>query len=202
MLNLSTLVAASLLGTVAIPSNQPASAATDVAPQVALRSIAPEPAAEPRFICKGCNDNETAALQFFQDKGIRDKNALATILGNIKQESTFVPNICEGGARTTYQGCRAGGFGLIQFTSSDRYYGLGAFAKRFGGDPASLETQLNYILTEPQWLRIQQRMQTPGKSIDRYMAYAYSWIGWGIHGARTNYAYDYARRLVLSDSDS
>jgi hypothetical protein len=202
MLSLSTLVAVSLFGTVATPLNQPASVVTDKTPQVALQTIAPEPTPEPRFICKGCTENENAALNFFQDKGIRDRNALATILGNIKQESTFVPNICEGGARTTYHGCRVGGFGLIQFTSSDRYHGLGTFAKRVGGDPASLDVQLNYILTEPQWLRIQQRMQTPGKSIDRYMAYAYSWIGWGIHGARTNYAYDYANRLVLSESNS
>lgn len=201
MLNLSTLVAASLLGAVAIPVGPSVSESTDKT-QVAIQKIAPEPTPEPRFICKGCNDNENAALKFFQDKGIRDRNALATILGNIKQESTFVPNICEGGARTSYHGCRSGGFGIIQWTSSDRFYGLGQFAAKTGGSPASLETQLNYILEEPQWLRIQQRMQTPGKSIDRYMAYAYSWIGWGIHGARTNYAYDYANRLVLSSSDS
>lgn len=201
MLNLTTLVAVSLLGTAAapltlsLPSNQ-----TEV--RVAIREIAPEPTLEPRFICKGCNENEKAALDFFQNKGIKDKNALATIMGNIKQESTFVPNICEGGARTTYQNCRVGGFGLIQFTSADRFYGLGAFARRTGGDPSSLETQLNYIFEEPQWLRIQEKMRAPGKSIDHYMAYAYSWLGWGIHGARTSYAYDYSRRLVLTRTES
>lgn len=201
MLNLTTLVAVSLLGTAATPLTQPLFS-PNTEERVAIREIAPEPTPEPRFICKGCNENEKAALKFFQDKGIKDKNALATIMGNIKQESTFVPNICEGGARTTYQNCRAGGFGLIQFTSADRFYGLGTFAKRIGGDPSSLETQLNYILQEPQWLRIQERMRVPGNSIDRYMAHAYSWIGWGIHGARTQYAYDYARRLVLTGSES
>ena len=40
-------------------------------------------------------------------------------------------------------------------------------------------------------------MKTPGKSIDRYMNYAYNWIGWGIHGARTSYAYEYANRFIL-----
>ena len=30
---------------------------------------------------------------------ITDRNALATILGNIKQESNFTANVCEGGAR-------------------------------------------------------------------------------------------------------
>ena len=44
--------------------------------------------------------------------------------------------------------------------------------------------------------RIEDRMKMPGKSIDSYMDYAYSWIGWGYHGARTSYAYDYANRLI------
>lgn len=208
MLSLTTFAASTLLATVPVPSSLPptGSAAVTIATNTAQPTAIAEPTVEQpkerRYTCKGCNSNETTALNFFQDKGITDKNALATILGNIKQESTFIPNICEGGARTTYERCRAGGFGLIQFTSSDRYYGLGSFAKRVGGDPSSLDTQLNYILEEPQWLRIQERMKTPGKPIDRYMAYAYSWIGWGIHGARTSYAYDYARRLVPATPES
>jgi hypothetical protein len=149
-------------------------------------------------MCKGCNEHENATLAFFQDRGIKDKNALATIMGNIRQESTFVPNICEGGARTSYGGCGRG-YGLIQWTSSNRYYGLGDFARKKGVNPSSLHTQLNYLITEIQWQRIENRMKTPGKTIDRYMNYAYSWIGWGHHGARTSYAYDYARRLVETD---
>jgi hypothetical protein len=54
------------------------------------------------------------------------------------------------------------------------------------------------MLSEPQWKQIESRMKTPGRSIDSYMNNAYSWIGWGIHGARTSYAYDYAKKLVLS----
>jgi hypothetical protein len=149
-----------------------------------------------RLICKGCNDNENSTLAFLQDKGITDKNALATIMGNIRQESTFVPNICEGGARTSYGGC-GGGYGLIQWTSSNRYYGLGDHARRLGSSPSTLSAQLSYMLTETQWKQIENRMKTPGKSIDRYMDYAYSWIGWGHHGARTYYAYDYAKRFTL-----
>jgi hypothetical protein len=57
-----------------------------------------------RLICKGCNDNENRTLAFLQERGITDRNALATIMGNIRQESTFVPNICEGGARIDYNG--------------------------------------------------------------------------------------------------
>jgi hypothetical protein len=163
--------------------------------KTAIREVAPEKPKERKLICKGCNLNENATLAFFQDIGIKDRNALATIMGNIRQESTFVPNICEGGSRTSWGNC-GGGYGLIQWTSSDRYYGLGAFARKYGGSPSSLDTQLRYLTNEVQWQRIKTRMKTPGKTIDRYMNYAYSWIGWGHHGARTSYARDYASRLI------
>ena len=163
--------------------------------KTATKEVAPEKPKEKRLICKGCNEHENATLAFFQDRGIKDRNALATIMGNIRQESTFVPNICEGGSRTQYHHCGRG-YGLIQWTSADRYYGLGDFAKKFGGSPSSLQTQLGYLTTEVQWKRIEDRMKTPGKSINRYMDYAYSWIGWGIHGARTSYAHEYASRLI------
>ena len=164
--------------------------------KTATKEVALPKPKEKRLICKGCNEHENATLAFFQERGIKDRNALATIMGNIRQESTFVPNICEGGARTSYHGCRWGGYGLIQWTSANRYHGLGEFARKYGGSPSSLETQLRYLTTEVQWQRIVDRMKTPGKSIDRYMNYAYSWIGWGHHGARTSYAYDYANRLI------
>ena len=162
-------------------------------PSVAIREVEKPK----RFVCKSCNTNEQRTLAFLQDKGIRDKNALATILGNIRQESTFVPNVCEGGARTSFGGCRSGGYGLIQWTCDSRYHGLGKHANRIGKDPSTLDAQLSYMLTEGQWKRIESRMKTPGKSIDRYMNYAYSWIGWGHHGARTSYAHDYARKFTL-----
>jgi hypothetical protein len=163
--------------------------------KTAILEVAPPKPKEKRLICKGCNEHENATLVYFQDRGIKDRNALATIMGNIKQESMFVPNICEGGSRTSWNNCGRG-YGLIQWTSANRYYGLGDFAKKFGGSPSELHTQLRYLTTEVQWQRIEDRMKTPGKSIDRYMNYAYSWIGWGIHGARTSYAYEYASKLI------
>jgi hypothetical protein len=150
---------------------------------------------EKKLICKGCSNIEQDALDYFQDIGIKDRNALATIMGNIKQESTFQSNVCEGGSKTSYRNCY-GGYGLIQWTSANRYYGLGDFAKKYGGSPSSLQTQLRYLTNEVQWQRIEEKMKTPGKSINRYMDYAYSWIGWGHHGARTSYARDYASRLI------
>jgi len=163
--------------------------------KTATKEVAPEKPKEIRLICKGCNENENQTLAFLQEEGITDRNALATIMGNIKQESGFVPNICEGGSRTSWSGCGRG-YGLIQWTSANRYYGLGAFAKKYGGSPSSLHTQLRYLTNEVQWQRIADRMKTPGKSINSYMNYAYSWIGWGIHGARTHYAHQYANRLI------
>ena len=163
--------------------------------KTAIREVAPEKPKEKRLICKGCNEHENATLVFFQERGVKDRNALATIMGNIRQESTFIPNICEGGSRTSWSNC-GGGYGLIQWTSANRYYGLGDFAKKYGGSPSELHTQLRYLTTETQWQRIEDRMKTPGKSINRYMDYAYSWIGWGHHGARTSYAHDYANRLI------
>ena len=163
--------------------------------KTATKEVAPDKSKDKRLICKGCNENENVALNYFQDIGITDKNALATIMGNIRQESTFVPNVCEGGSRTNYRNCY-GGYGLIQWTSANRYYGLGDFAKKYGGSPSSLQTQLRYLTNEVQWKQIENRMKKNGRSIYSYMNDAYSWIGWGIHGARTSYAHDYASRLV------
>jgi len=167
-----------------------------VVEETATKEVAePEKPKEKRLICKGCNENENLTLAFLQEQGITDRNALATIMGNIKQESMFVPNICEGGARTSWNNCY-GGYGLIQWTSANRYYGLGDFAKKFGGSPSNIHTQLRYLTNEVQWKEIEDKMKVPGKSINRYMDYAYSWIGWGHHGARTSYAHDYASRLI------
>ena len=84
---------------------------------------------EKSWKCPGCNSNEQYVLEKLQEKTkIYDRNALATIMGNIKSESNFHPNICEGGARVPYNACHSGGYGLIQWTSINRYRNLGKFA--------------------------------------------------------------------------
>jgi len=206
MLSIFTSVALSFLGSPLMPPViEPSTGLSDI-----LNSVATEPPKETpppttvtepkekRLTCKNCNQNEQKAVSFLQEKGITDKNAIATILGNIQQESTFVPNICEGGARTSYYGCGSGGYGLIQWTDSSRYNGLGSHARLIGGDPTSLDTQLSYLVSESDWKMIEHQMKTPGKSIESYMSSAQRWIRWGHHGARTSYAYDYAKKLVLS----
>ena len=166
------------------------------------KEVVPEKPKVKRLVCKGCNHNESRTLDFLQDRGITDKNALATIMGNIRQESTFTPNICEGGARVPYHQCRSGGVGILQWTNAPRYYGLGKFAARIGGDPSTLDTQLQYMMYEGDWKMIEPYMQTPGKTIHQYMRLAQKWIRWGHHGARTDYAYNYANKLVPTEVDS
>ena len=149
--------------------------------------------------CPGCTDNEKYVLQQLQEKTrISDRNALATIMGNIKQESKFIPNICEGGARVSYLDCRSGGYGLIQWTSLGRYNNLGKFATRYGYDPSTLEGQTAYMINESVFQRYLPEFEGPGKTVDQYMVPAYYWLGWGIKGNRQLYAYAYTKKLILA----
>ena len=146
--------------------------------------------------CDSCNTQERMALEAFQKRGITDKYALATLMGNIKQESLFKADICEGGARVPYEQCFSGGYGLIQWTTANRYRGLGDFCKKYGCNPSTTEGQLRYLFNEYQWTRSEHVFKTPGQSIDWYMSKgAYPWLGWGIHGNRTVYANQYLNIL-------
>ncbi len=152
-----------------------------------------------KWVCETCNIQEQMALKAFQDRGITDRLALATLMGNIKHESQFKPDICEGGARVPYENCHTGGFGLIQWTTVNRYNGLGNFCEKYDCNPSTTEGQLRYLFNEVQWQRVEHIFKTPGKSIEWYTKHgAYPWLGWGIHGARTDYAYDYARWMTAT----
>lgn len=155
------------------------------------------PKEEPRWTASGLTTNETRALNFFQDYGITDRMALSVVLGNIKQESNFHPNICEGGARINYENCHRGGYGLVQWTTSYRYWGLGNHAKIISGNPSTIDTQLSYLVTEREWKEALWRFKTPGKSLDFYMKGAYRWLGWGIYGNRGYYSQKYYDSLTL-----
>ena len=147
--------------------------------------------------CPGCTSNEKYVLEQLQEKTrITDRNALATILGNIKSESNFIPNICEGGARVNYNQCHTGGYGLIQWTSIGRYNNLGKFAVKYGYDPSSLEGQTAYMINESVFQRYLPEFEGNGKTVDQYMVAAYYWLGWGIKGYRQQYAYDYTKKLI------
>ena len=138
---------------------------------------------------------ERKVVGFFEERGITDRVAIAVLLGNIRQESQFHSNICEGGARVPYNQGTTGGYGLIQWTTKSRYNGLGTHALVTGGDPSSLDTQLSYLVTEGRWLAIEHKFQKPGQSMDYYMDAAYYWLGWGVHGNRTTYSQQYLKQL-------
>ena len=166
-------------------------------PEVLVAEVTPK---EERWVGQGFTAQETAVLNFFQDYGINDRASLAVLLGNVKQESRFETNICEGGTRPGYHGCRRGGFGLIQWTTQGRYSGLGRHAQRMGASPTDLNTQLSYLVTEVEWKKVEHIFKSEGRSINSYMQAAYRWLGWGVHGNRTLYAQDYFNRLSL-DAD-
>ena len=177
--------------------NPPALAIEPVVGMVDKEDVEPIEVVEKSWTCPGCNDNEKYVLEKLQKKTkISDRNALATIMGNIKSESNFYPNICEGGARVSYSNCLRGGYGLIQWTSVGRYKGLGTFCKRYGCDPSSLEGQTRYMINEPIFQRYLPEFEGHGQTVDQYMVAAYYWLGWGIKGRRQTYAYQYTKKLV------
>ena len=176
------------------------SVANPLAPadEIVAESLEEEIQTTQRWVGRGFTDIEQQVLDYFQDYGITDRAALAVLLGNVKQESRFVTNICEGGARVAYQNCHRGGYGLIQWTTVGRYNGLGQHAQQLGTSPTDLNTQLSYVTTEIEWKKVEHIFRSEGRSIASYMQAAYRWLGWGIEGNRTVYAQDYYNRLELT----
>ena len=153
---------------------------------------------EPSWQCLDCSPEEKYVLEQLQDQTrITDRNALATIMGNIKQESKFHSNICEGGARVPYDDCHRGGYGLIQWTSTQRYLGLRYFANKYECGPSTLECQTRYMINENQFQKVLPDFEGSGQTISQYMVPAYYWLGWGIKGNRELYAHDYTKKMVL-----
>ena len=149
--------------------------------------------------CPTCSVEEQYVLKELQaNTKITDPNALATLMGNIKQESKFIPNICEGGARVSYTECKVGGYGLIQWTSIGRYKGLGNFCAKYECDPSTLSGQTRWMINEPIFQRALPIFEGHDQSISYYMKPAYYWLGWGIKGNREVYAWDYKDKFVLS----
>ena len=169
---------------------------TAVAPDVQPIEVQPY---VPTWKCIDCSPAEQYVLEQLQEHTkITDRDALATILGNIKSESNFHSNICEGGARVPYGDCHRGGYGLIQWTSVNRYNNLGKFCNKYGCDPSSLEGQTRYMINENIFQRYLPMFEGSGQTVSQYMVPAYYWLGWGIKGHRETYAYQYTKRMVLA----
>ena len=154
---------------------------------------------EPKWNCHSCTPEEKYVLKELQEHTkITDRNSISTIMGNIKQESNFTANICEGGARVPYSECTRGGYGLIQWTSLGRYNNLGKFCDKFACDPSTLEGQTRYMINESVFQRYLPEFEGSGKTVRQYMLPAYYWLGWGIKGNRELYAYNYTKKMVFS----
>lgn len=154
---------------------------------------------EASWKCDNCTPEEKYVLKELQNKTrITDRNALSTILGNIKQESLFLSNICEGGDRVPYSNCHSGGYGIIQWTSIGRYNNLGKFCNKYDCDPSSLEGQTAYMINESTFQRYLPEFEGSGKTVRQYMVPAFYWLGWGIKGNREIYAYEYTKKLQWS----
>ena len=159
----------------------------------------PEEPKKKYWTCPDCSMEEQHVLEQLQKRAeITDKHALATIMGNIKQESKFYPNICEGGARVPYHHCHSGGYGLIQWTTHRRYHGLGHFSTNYECDPSSLECQTRYMINELEFQKNLHKFKTVGQSISYYMDAAYYWLGWGIEGPRVHYINQYLSKMVFT----
>lgn len=183
-----------LASVVAIPSPEPEQVKVKLEPVEETVIVEEE-----TWKCSSCTPNEQVVLAALQEHTkISDRNALATIMGNIQQESKFIANICEGGARVSYKNCLRGGYGLIQWTSINRYRGLGNFAVKYSCNPSELDCQVRWMINEPIFQRVLPQFEGSGQTVSYYMRPAYIWLGWGIKGNRELYAYDYTKKMVLS----
>lgn len=82
------------------------------------------------------NSNEAKIWNFLASKGL-NKNAIAGIMGNLKQESHFNPNLT----------AKDGAFGIAQWTKG-RKASLQKYAKSKGKSASDLQTQLEFMWKE------------------------------------------------------
>jgi predicted double-glycine peptidase len=97
------------------------------------------------------NDNAEIIYKYFVNKGLTGEQA-AGIMGNMSQESTAAlnPRIIEGGANAPddYVPVHGTGFGLVQWTWSDRQQPLVDLAKSSNRKVTDIEVQLDYVWQE------------------------------------------------------
>ena len=88
-----------------------------------------------------CSPNIHTAFNFFVSKGLRDFQA-AGIVGNLMQESGINPNKFQYGGGV--------GRGIAQWTESDRWQNVIAYARQTGRSEWSLNLQLDFLWHELQ----------------------------------------------------
>ena len=130
-------------------------------------------------------DVEKEVIRVLAHRNITDINAVATVLGNIQQES---------GLRVNALNASEGSYGLMQWRLGRRNR-LEAYCK----DLNDIRCQLFFMISEADWLAIESDMQIPGQSIEYYNGLMKKYLRWGIEGNRVKYAYEYSRSNLLSD---
>ena len=109
------------------------------------------------------NDNEQKILNFFMRKGLSLAQA-AGIVGNIMQESGLKPDIEQGGkvVDENYTPRNGVGFGLVQWTFTERQAPLVAFTEDMGVSVIDLGGQLGFIWheLEGQWLSTLNKLRS------------------------------------------
>lgn len=89
---------------------------------------------------------EEKIFNFFIAKGLKPFQA-AGIMGNMKAESGLNPRIVEGGGEADYP-TNGTGFGLVQWTFTERQQPLVEQAEAAGVKPSDLGIQLEYVMWE------------------------------------------------------
>ena len=115
--------------------------------------------------------------------GIMDNNAIAAVLGSIRQESNFDP--------FNYNSYEEA-FGIFQWRLDRRR----RLEERCGN--MTISCQMHYAFSESDWKSIENELKTPGESIEVYTQSMRKYLRYGIAGNRINYAYEYANILNQS----
>lgn len=148
-------------------------------------------------------------VTWFDGQGVHDANALAVILGSLQQESSLDPQACEayGGHCDDIMSCptqdrgngyTATGIGLLQW-SYTRRDNLKNWCTQNGKNCNAASTQLDFMLTEPDWPAAKSCFTASGKPMGSawdfsgatagsYWECAAKWIRWDHAGPRATYA--------------
>jgi len=111
------------------------------------------------------SENAEIVLKFFTQKGLSLAGA-AGILGNIMHESPGInPKLSQGGSTTSPMTAGVG-YGIVQWTTSDRQAKLRELAKNTGRDVGDLGLQLDFVWYEMThaWKSTLEALNTPGIS--------------------------------------
>lgn len=107
--------------------------------------------------------NMKTLFSYFTSQGLSD-NLAAGILGNIKAESDFNPNVLYGGATGTVFDQQSLAYGLIQWTGSDARASLYNWCTANNCDPDTLDGQAKWIVAQIKNINLDDETNTANAS--------------------------------------